>query len=302
MAVITRSAHPDLLWPGVMATFGTAYNEFPPIWSQIFEKRMGTKAWETIVETGGFGLAPVKSEGAPIQYDTDAQGPKTTLTQVVYGLGYMVTREELEDNQYLEVSRRRSRNLAKSMRATAETVHANVLNRGFNSSYLGGDGYQLIGTAHPTPFGNQSNYLTTPADLSESSLEDLLTQIAAAKDRRGLPIKLSGVKLVVHPANLFNATRILNSTLRVGTANNDPNAIRTLGMLSGGIITNPYLTDLDAWFLITDAEEGLVSIWRREVEIEKDNDFDTENAKAKATMRFIPGWGDWRQVYGSEGA
>lgn len=301
MTVITRSNHPDLLWPGVMSIFGSSYKEWEPIWSQLFDKRQGTKAWETLVDTGGFGLAPVKTEGSPIQYDVDLQGPKTTITPVVYGLGYMVTEEELEDNQYAEVSRSRARKLARSMRITAETVHANIFNRAFSASYLGADGVQLINTSHPTPGGLQSNYLTTPADLSETSLEDLMTQIAASKDRRGLPIRLRAVTLVVHPANIFNATRILQSTLRVGTPNNDANALRALGV-APTVVANPYLTDVDAWFLITDAEDGLVSVWRREPTIQRDNDFETGDAKAKSTMRFAPGYGDFRSIFGSEGA
>jgi hypothetical protein len=301
MTVITRSNHPDLLWPGVMSIFGDAYEDWSPVWSQIFDKRRGTKAWETMVDTGGFGLAPVKTEGAPIQYDTDLQGPKTTITPVVYGLGYQVTREELEDNQYAQVSRSRARKLARSMRITAEIVHANVLNRAFTAAYADNDGQELISVDHPTPAGIQSNYLTTPADLSETSIEDALTQLAAAKDRRGLPIFLRGMTLVIHPANRFNAYRILNSTMRVGTANNDVNAVKAMNLITR-VVENPYLTDLDAWYLITDADDGLVSIWRREPELERDNDFDTENAKAKSTMRFAPGWGDWRGIFGSEGA
>lgn len=302
MTVITRAAHPDLLWPGVMATFGNAYNEYPPEWSQIFEKRRSTKAYEKIVETSGFGLAPIKTEGAPIQYDTDAQGLVTTLTPVVYGLGWMATREEIEDGQYPEVSGRRSRALGRSMRTTAEIVHANVLNRGFSGSYNGVDGVPLFSTAHPSPAGNRTNKLSVDADLTEASLEDMLTLIANAKDRRGLPIVLRGMKLVVGSGAQFNAERILGSSLRSGTANNDANAIRNMGLLPGGVVVNHYLTDPDAWFIITDAEEGLLSIWRREAEQQKDNDFDTENAKAKSTMRFSAGYGDPLAVFGSAGA
>lgn len=302
MPVITRSAHPSDLWPGVMAHFGHAYNDYPAEWSQIFEKRTSSKAYEKIVEVNGFGLAPTKSEGSPIQYDTDAEGVVTTITPIVYGLGYMVTREEQEDNQYPEVSGRRSRALGKSMRTTTEIVHANILNRGFSGSYLGADGVALFSPAHPAPAGNFANKASVDADLTEASLEDMLTLIAAATDRRGLPIRLRGMKLVVASGAQFNAERILGSNLRVGTANNDLNAIKQMGLLSGGIVVNHYLTDLDAWYITTDADEGLLSIWRREVAIEQDNDFDTENLKAKATMRFAPGYGDVRSIFGSQGA
>jgi hypothetical protein len=283
-----------------MAHYGNAYNAYPPEWSRIFEKRTSRKAYEKIVETSGFGLAPIKTEGAPIQYDTDAEGVTTTLTPIVYGLGWMCTREEDEDGQYPEVSARRSKALGKSMRTTAEMVHASVLNLGFSSN--GADGVPLFSTAHPTPGGNQANKASADADLSEAALEDALTTIAAAKDRRGLPIVLRPMKLVVASGAQFNAQRILGSRLRAGTANNDTNAIRDMGLLDGGVVVNHYLTDPDAWFILTDADEGLLSIWRREATQEQDNDFDTENLKAKSTMRFSAGYGDWRVAYGSAGA
>jgi len=302
MPVITRSAHPSALWPGVYGWFGQKYNEKPAQWSRVFDKRTGTKAWEDIVESSGFGLAPVKTEGAPIQYDTDAEGIKNRFIQTVYALGYMVTREELDDNQYLDVSRRRSGALARSMRTTAEYVHWNIFNRGFNGSYIGGDGVSLFNTAHPSLAGNQSNVLTVAADLTQASLEAALSQIRGFKDRRGLPIAVKGYTLVVGPENEFNAYRLMNSVLTPGSNNNDPNAIRAMGLLPGGVVVSDYLTDPDAWFIVTDVDEGLLSIWRNEVELEKDQDFDTENAKAKARMRFVPGWGDFRSVLGTPGA
>jgi hypothetical protein len=283
-----------------MAHYGNAYKEYAPEWAQIFDKRQSKKAYEQVVEVNGFGLMPVKTEGAPIQYDTDAEGVKTTFTPVVYGLGYQVTREEIEDNLYPEVSGRRARALGKSARTTQEIVHANVLNLGF--SVNGADGVPLFSTAHPTPAGNQANKAAVDADLTEASLEDMLTIIANAKDRRGLPIKLRGMKLVVASGAQFNAARILNSPLRSGTANNDINAVKQMGLLDGGVVVNHYLTDPDAWYIVTDADEGLLSIWRREPSIQQDNDFDTENAKAKSTQRFSVGYGDWRAAFGSTGA
>lgn len=300
MTVITRSAHPSDLWPGVMAHYGNAYKEYAPEWSQIFEKRQSKKAYEQIVEVNGFGLMPVKTEGAPIQYDTDAEGIKTTFTPVVYGLGYMVTEEEIEDNLYPEVSGRRARALGKSARTTQEIVHANVFNLGFSTN--GADGVPLFSTSHPTPGGLQANKATVDADLTEASLEDMLTLIAGAKDRRGLPIKLRSMKLVVASGAQFNAARILNSNLRSGTANNDINAVKSMGLLDGGVVVNHYLTDPDAWYIMTDADEGMLSIWRREPSIQQDNEFETGNAKAKSTQRFSVGYGDWRSVFGSAGA
>lgn len=303
MPVITRSAHPSALWPGVFGWFGNKYNEKRPQWSQVFDKRTGTKAWEDIVEASGFGLAPVKTEGAPTQYDTDAEGYKARFIQSVYALGYQVTREELDDGQYVEVSRRRSAALARSMRITAEYVHWNIFNNGFTGgAFAGGDGVAYFSNAHPTLAGNQSNLLTVAADLTQASLEAGLSQIRGFKDRRGLPIAVKGMKLVVGPENEFNAYRLMNSVKTPGSNNNDPNAIRDMGLLPGGIVVSDYLTDPDAWYLTTDVDEGLLSIWRNEVELEKDQDFDTENAKAKARMRFVAGIGDWRSTLATPGA
>lgn len=297
---ITRSAHPAALWPGVKAWFGQTYDELPTEWDQIFDRETSDKAYEEVVEATGFGLAPVKPEAASIQYDTDGEGYKARFTHVVYALGYIVTREALDDNQYDVLSRRRARSLAFSMRQTTEIVHANVLNRGFSGSYLGGDGVPLFSASHPTMGGLQSNLLTA-ADLSEASLEDGLKVVAQVRNARGLNIALRAQKLIVSTGDMFNAERILNSNLRSGTANNDINAVKAMGLLPGGAVVNHYLTDTDAWFLKTNTPEGLMSFWRREASLEKDSDFDTENAKAKSSMRFSAGWGDWRGVFGNPG-
>lgn len=299
MAVITRSNHPSDLWPGIYDHFGNNYAELPKQWSQIFEKGTSTKAYEVLVETTTFGLASVKGEGQSILYDSDGEGYKTTLTNVVYGLGYIVTREEGEDNQYLTVSKRRSKALAFSMRTTTEIVHANVLNRAFSTSYPIGDGAALLSASHPTLAGNASNLLTA-ADLSETAVEDAAKAIMQAKNSRGLNIALNIKRLIVPTAEVFNAQRILKSNLRPGTANNDTNAIRAMGIIPE-VVVNNYLTDADAYFFQTDVADGLVSLWRREVELERDSDFDTENMKAKATMRFLVGAGDWRSLWGAAG-
>jgi hypothetical protein len=297
---ITRSAHPSALWPGVKAWFGKKYAENPAQWSQIFQKEMSDKAYEKVVETTGFGLASVKNEAGSVAYDTDAEGITNTLTHAVYGLGYIVTAEELEDDQYEEVSMRRAKALAFSMRQTAEIIHANVLNRAFSSSYLGGDGVALCSSAHVTRSGSQSNLLTA-ADMSESALEDAVKVTFQMTNARGLKIGVKPVRLITHTDDTFNAQRILKSELRQGTANNDVNAMRALGSIPE-IVANTYLTDNDAWFIQTNIEEGLLSYWRREVTLTKDQDFDTDNAKAKATMRFATGWGDYRAILGSAGA
>lgn len=299
MAIITRATHPSDLWPGIKAHFGINYNKFPAVWSQIFERGSSDKYQEKVVEATGFGLAPVKTEGASIAYDSTGEGATTRFTHVVYALGYIVTREEIEDNLYTEVSAGRARGLSFSMNTTAEIVHANILNRAFDTAYPIGDGAALISASHPTASGNQSN-LITAADLSETSLEDMLKAMMQVRNARGLNIAVRATDLIVSTADAFNAERILRSQLRVGTANNDVNAIRSMGSIPG-VIVNPYLTDLDAYFLKTNVPEGFKSFWRRTVELEKDNDFDSENAKAKASMRFACGVADFRAVFGSAG-
>ena len=301
MAINTGS-HPKNLWPGVKAHFGNIYKEKPLVHPMVFTKVSSDKAYEEYIEETGFGLAPVKGQGASVSYDTDKQGYVKRATNVTYGLGAIVTREAIEDDQYFNVARKKATKLARSMRQTKENVHANVLNRGFNSSYVGGDGVELFSDAHPTNNGTQSNELATPADMSEASIEDLLIQIRQAKDSRGLRIQLEGQKLVIPSELHFDATRILSSVNRSGTDHNDINAMRAHGVLPGGVVTWDYLTDDDAWFITTDADEGLMCQDRRALELTQDNDFDTENARMKATERYEAFWADWRGVYGSPGA
>lgn len=302
MAAITTGNHPKALWPGVARWFGAKYKEHPKFHQEMFEMLSSKKAYEEVVEHTGFGLAPVKTQGASVSYDSETQGETTRFTHIAYSLGYIVTREEMDDNLYSEVSRGRASKLAFSMATTKEVVAANVLNRGFNSSYTGGDGKELLATDHPSESGNQSNELATAADLSEASLEDILIQIKNAVNARGLNISLTGQCLMVAPDNEFEANRILYSTLQAGTANNDVNAMRHMGMLPKGIICNPYFTDADAWFVKTDAPSGLLGFNRNPIEFTRDNDFDTDNAKAKAYERYDFGWGDWRGTFGSPGS
>lgn len=299
MALITRSTHPDLLWPGIQAIFGTSYERLPKEYTRIFDVRKSTKAYEKVAEATGLGLAAVKPEGSSIIYDAPGQGPTNVFTHVTYGLGYIMTREAEEDNQYQEVAEANAAALPWSMWTTKEIVHANVLNRAF-ATYLGGDGQPLASASHPTANGVQSNLLTA-ADLSEASLEDALTRIAQAKNSAGLPIALRAVRLIVGPGQIFNATRLLESSGRSDSADNDVNAIKTLGFVPE-IVVNHYLDDPDAWFLQTNAPNGLISYQRRALALEKDNDFDTENRKHKATERYSTGWGDPRAIYANAGA
>jgi len=300
MALITRATLPDLLWPGIQAIFGTTYDKLPKEYTRIFETRKSNKAYEKLLEATGMGLASVKAEGASITYDSPGQGPSNILTHVTYGLGYIMTREAEEDNQYQEVAEANAAALPWSMWSTKETVHANILNRAWTAAYAGGDGQELVSADHVTANGTQSNLLTA-ADLSESSLEDALTTVHTAKNSAGLAIALRATRLIVAPAQLYNATRILESAQQSGSADNDVNAIKTLGLVPE-IVVNHYLDDTDAWFLQTNAPNGLISYQRRALALEKDNDFDTENKKYKATERYSAGWGDFRAIYGNQGA
>jgi len=300
--VITTGSHPKALWPGMRKFWGREYSEHPVEWKMLMDDMTSEKNYEEDSEVTGFGLASTKSQAASISYDSETAGPTKRYTHVTYGLGYIVSREEQEDNLYEIVSKRRIKALAFSVRQTEEIVAANVYNRAFNSSFTGADGKEMIATDHTTVNGSQSNELTVAADLSEGAIEDLCIQIMNSKNSRGLNIALMPKELIVSPSEAFNAERILKSTLQTGTANNDINAIKNMGLLPGGVVVNHYLSDADAWFLKTNCPNGVMRFTRRATEFKQDNDFDTENAKAKSTLRFSVGWTDWRAVFGSAGA
>lgn len=301
MTVITTGAHPSLLWPGIADIFGNDYREFPTEYTDIFRVRNSNKAYEVVKEMSGFGLAPRKPENEALRYDAEISGPETRFTMLAYALGFMVTREEIRDNLYEEVGGRRASALAFSFRQTKEIVHANVLNRAFNTSYTGGDGKPLVATDHPVGSGNAaSNRLATDSDLSEASLEDAVTMSMQMTNFRGLRIAVRPRKLVVAAGNWAEAARILNSTNTPGSANNDVNVVRQ--QFREGVTINHYLTDADAWFVLTDVPGGLISYQRDDMEFERDNDFDTKNAKASGYERYGVGWDDWRGTIGTPGA
>lgn len=300
--VITTGNHPKALWPGINAWFGVSYKEYPLEFSQVFDETSSNQAYEEDVEASGFGLAPIKLQGQGVSYDSHTQGYTTRYTHVAYALGYIVTKEELADNLYEKVSKSRARSLAFSMRQTKEVVFANIFNNGFDTNYAGGDTLPLFSASHTSLNGTWSNILSVAADLSEASLEDQLVNISLATNSRGLRIALTGQKLIVPPQEVFNATRIVKSTLQNDTANNAVNAVKAMGLLPGGVMPWHYLTDSDAWFIKTDAPEGLKFFNRQGIEFTKDGDFDTENAKAKAYERYSGGWTDPRAVFGSAGA
>lgn len=303
MAVIQTGNHPRALWPGIEAWFGQKYESHPKEYTDLFDINKSRKNYEIDVQTTGFGLAPQKAQGSPLSFDDNTQGYEYKYTHIAYALGYIVTKEELADNQYSEVSMKRAASLAFSMNQTKETVAANIYNRAFDSNYTFGDAKELLATDHPlTSGGTFSNELSPAADLSEASLEDLIIQIHGATDDRGLKIALRPTSLIVPRQEWFNANRILKSTLQNDTANNAINVLKATNSLPGGIKLNHYLTDTNAFFIRTNAPEGLKMFEREAMQFEQDNDFDTKNAKASAYMRFSVGASDPRGLYGSEGA
>lgn len=302
MAVISTATHPKALWPGVRAFFGQEYAKHGAEHKELFDTESSDKAYEEDVLTTGFGLAPIKSEGSALDYDTETQGFTKRYTHVAYALGYIVTLEELEDNLYKDKSFKRAKQLAFAMHTTKQVVAANVYNRAFNSSYTGGDGVCLLSASHPTRAGNQSNVIATAADLSEAALEELCIQIMQAKNDRGLQINLMAKSLHVAPGGYYEAERILKSVLRSGTADNDINVLKSSGMIPEGVKVNHYFTDSDAFFIRTNCPNGMTHYERKALSFDQDNDFDTKNAKAAAYERYSFGWSDWRGVFGSAGA
>jgi len=300
--IITTGSAPKTLWPGIYAFWGLKYAGFEHLYNYLFEVKQSEKAYEETPELIGFGLAPIKEQGTSTQFDTYRQGPVSRYTHIPYALGFIVTKEELADNLYEDVVMDRTARLAFSMRTTKEIVAANVYNRAFDSNFPGGDGAALLASDHATDDGAQSNLLSVASDLSEQALEDQVIQIHNAEDSRGLRINLQAYRLIVPTALQFTAQRILGSQLQNDTANNAVNALRTRGSIMDGYVVNTYLTDPDAWFIRSDAEQGMCLFNREETEFTEDNDFDTENMKYKAYMRFVPGWSDWRGLWGSPGA
>lgn len=299
MSVITSGSFAKALWPGVNAWYGKAYNDYATEWDKLFEKNTSNRAYEEDVGLSSFGLAAVKAEGAPIQYDSERQGFTTRYNHVVYALGFIITREIFEDDQYDVVGQKKAKALARSMRQTKEIVGANVYNRAFSNTYTGGDGKELCSSAHPNVAGGTWSNIAT-ADLSEAALEQAVIDIAGFRDDRGLLIAAKPRKLVIPYQLQFEAHRILGAQGRTGTDLNDPNALKDMGLFSE-VVVNHYLTDPDAWFILTDVQDGLKYFERRGDQFEMDNDFDTENAKFKATGRYSFGWSDPRGIYGSAG-
>ena len=290
------------LEPGLNALFGLEYDRYENQASEIFSTESSDRAFEEEVMLGGFANAAVKPEGQGVSYD-DAQETYTArYTNETIALAFSLTEEAVEDNLYDKLSTRYTKALARSMANTKQVKAANILNRAFNTSYLGGDDKELCATDHPTLSGDQKNELSTAADLNETSLEQALIDIADMKDERGLKIALRGMKMII-PVNLqFVAERLMKSAGRVGTADNDINAIKSMGMVPEGYVVNNFLTDTDAWFIKTDAPNGMKHFTRAPIRTAMEGDFDTGNVRYKARERYSFGWSDWRGVFGSPGA
>jgi len=300
--IITTGSHPKTLWPGVHDFWGQIFNEHPPEYTDLFDIMESEMAYEEEVQVTGFGLAPTKPEGSPGTYDSEVQGPVSRYTHIAYALGYIVTYEELRDNLYEKVSMRRAKANAFSMTQTIENVAASVYNRAFNSSFTFADGQPLCSTSHPfTTGGSFSNVLHPAADLSEASLEDACIQIMGFSTDRGLLVNFMPTSLHVPRQEWFNANRILKSVLQNDTANNAINVLKATNAFPKGIKLNHYFTAPHAWFIRTNAMNGMQMFWRDKPSFDQDNDFDTKNAKALSYMRFSVGNTDPRAIIGSNG-
>ena len=299
---INSASFAKTLWPGINAWYGRSYDEWPVEYTELFDTTSSNRAYEEDVGTTGFGLAQIKPEGQALAYDEESQAFVTRYAHVVYALGFVVTREIYEDDQYDIVGKRRAEALAFSMRQTKEINGANVYNRAFNTSFLGGDGSAMIVNDHPNfSGGTWSNLLSTAADLSEAALEQACIDIMKYTNDRGLRISVMPETLIIPVDTLFEAKRILGSDGRVSTADNDLNALKSMGKFTK-VVVNHYLTDTNAWFIRTNVQNGMKLFERRSMDFGIDNDFDTENAKYKASERYVFGWTDPRSIYGTDGA
>ena len=300
---ISRAQLVKELEPGLNALFGLEYKRYEDEAAQIFDNESSDRAFEEEVMLSGFGTADVKPEGSGVQYD-DAQETYTArYTHETVAFAFALTEEAIEDNLYDRISSRYTKALARSMATSKQVKGANVLINAFAASgYNGGDGESLCGNAHPTLNGNQSNIPSTAADLSETSLEQALIDIAGYQDERGLKIAAQGQKMIIPKELQFTAERIMKSQGRVGTADNDINAIKAMGMVPQGYTVNHYLTDTDAWFIKTDVPNGMKHFVRAPLKTAMEGDFDTGNVRYKARERYSFGWSDWRGIYGNQGA
>jgi hypothetical protein len=300
---INRAQLVQELEPGLNALFGLEYSRYENEHTEIFDTENSDRAFEEEVMLSGFGEAPVKGEGAAVSYDYAQETFTARYSHETVALAFALTEEAIEDNLYDSISARYTKALARSMSQTKQVKAANVLNNGFSTSFPGGDGQPLMTTGHPTlTAGDQANEPSTAADLNETSLENAMIDISAFKDERGLKTNVQARKLIVPPALQFVADRLINTPNRVGTSDNDINALRNMSMLPDGYVVNHFLTDTDAFFIKTDAPNGLKHFVRSPMSTGMEGDFETGNMRYKARERYSFGFSDWRGIYGSPGA
>ena len=302
---ISRAQLLKELLPGLNALFGLEYKRYGEEHKEIYETETSERSFEEETKLSGFSAAPVKNEGNAIAYDNAQEAWTARYTHETIALGFSLTEEAVEDNLYDTLSARYTKALARAMAYTKQVKAANVLNNGFNTSgaYNGGDNVPLFSASHPlVTGGTNSNIPTVATDLNETALENAVIQIAAWTDERGLLIAAKPRKLVIPPALQFVATRLLETELRVSTADNDINAIKNNGSIPEGYTVNHFLTDPDAWFLTTDVPNGMKHFVRTPLSTSMDGDFDTGNVRYKARERYSFGWSDPLGMYGSEGA
>ena len=300
---ISRAQLLKELLPGLNALFGLQYATYGEEHKEIYETEKSERSFEEETKLSGFSAAPVKNEGSAIAYDNAQEAFTARYNHETIALGFSITEEAVEDNLYDSLSARYTKGLARAMAYTKQVKAASVLNNGFSAAYPGGDGVALFSTAHPlVSGGTNSNRPSTNADLNETSLENAVIQIAAWTDERGLLIAAKPKKLIVPPALQFVATRLLETSLRVGTADNDINALKNNGSIPEGYTINHYLTDTNGWFLTTDVPNGLKHFERMALSTSMDGDFDTGNVRYKARERYSFGWSDPLGVFGSPGS
>jgi len=300
---ITRAQLLKELLPGLNALFGLEYARYGEEHKEIYETESSERSFEEETKLAGFGAAPVKAEGSAIQYDNAQEAWTARYNHETVALGFSITEEAVEDNLYDSLSARYTKALARGMAYTKQVKAANLLNQGFSSTVVYGDGVSLFSTAHPLVSGGvNSNRPATAADLNETSLEAAVIQIAAWTDEKGLLIAAKPKKLIIPPALMFVATRLLETNLRVGTTDNDINALKNNGSIPGGYTVNHFLTDSNAWFLTTDVPNGMKHFVRTKLSTSMDGDFDTGNVRYKARERYSFGVSDPLGIYGSPGS
>ena len=302
---ISRSQLVKELEPGLNALFGLEYNRYDNEHAEIFASESSDRAFEEEVMLSGFGTAATKAEGAMVTMDQATEAYTSRYTHNTVALGFAITEEAIEDNLYDRLAGRYTRALARSMAQSKQITAANILNNGFDTggSYNGGDGKALMTTDHPLANGGTfRNELSTAADLNETSLEQALIDIAGMTDERGLRVAARGMKMVIPSANQFNAERLMKSPGRTGTADNDINAVASMGMIPQGYRVNNFLTDTDSWYIITDVPNGMKMFQRAALKTAMEGDFDTGNVRYKARERYSFGVSDYRGIFGVEGA